>query len=115
MKMRVIAGLVTLALMSPVVNAEVPKRTFKEQKELCDALSLLAKAAMAQRQAGKSIADVMRLADDQDEGVQRAVMTFSTAAWEQPRYQTKSAQDAAVTEFESQSYMGCMKAIADYK
>lgn len=112
MNVRIAAWILVAPLLSSpaVAKDNAPRQAnFQEQKEICGALAGLAKQVMIGRQTGTSMADFMKSIEGAKEPFQKMALGIAEGAWQQPAYTTPEAQSRAVTEFENQTYLGCMK------
>jgi len=84
----------------------------------CDSLAKIAKSIMGARQAGGSMADMIRIAEstcskdmtvDVCQAFTKLQKGIVVAAFEVPRYETPENQQNAVTDFSNQEYLSCYK------
>ena len=98
-----------LLVMTPPVYAG-------DWRELCGTIEKLATTIMKGRQSGMSMAKMMEItAEKHIEGVTDLLEKLIIAAYDSPRYNTKSIQKRTVEEFRDKVYLKCVKSIRTRK
>lgn len=100
----------------PLAVAETPKQQPKippdEARKLCASASQLAKSIMTARQNNVPMAQAMELPGVTENEQARAIAhAMVIAAYEKPRFSTQDFIDTAITDFESEMYLYCIKAM----
>lgn len=101
-KVIVISFLVLLANLS---HAEDKDSKF----QACDTASTLAKSIMGARQKGAEMKWVIGKIKDKDSPLGKLAISLTEEAYSEPRFNTESNQQQAVTDFENEIYLACLK------
>jgi len=102
-----------IAAMLIAAPASYADAGLEKKLDVCLYPSNIAKAVMTRRQNGGSLSELM--AKIPDLGMQPAIedlaKKLAVAAYGVPVYSDEKLQQAAITEFESQTYLSCAKGI----
>lgn len=101
--MTLFAPVILVAAVSAQVNAG-------EWEEMCDSLATAAGTTMDARQAGVPATKLFELADSFDEEVRGLLRDIILKAYDTPRFKTEEYRQEAITEFQNQTLVGCLKA-----
>lgn len=74
----------------------------------CDAIGILAKSVMSARQGGVPMQDILSNGVGSKK-VSELTRLLAMAAYDQPRFSTEEHQERAITEFQNQMYLACLK------
>ena len=103
-------AIAAVLISTPASNAD---EAIEKKLDVCLYPSNIAKAVMTRRQNGGSLSELM--AKIPDLGMQPAIedlaKKLAIAAYGVPAYSDEKFQQAAITEFESQTYLNCAKGI----
>ena len=96
---------VTLTFLAPVsAGAEITDF----EAEICDTWVVLAEEIMTERQAGGSMPQAIKKADEQEMEVhQFAYRDFVMEAYSRPRFNTSENQQDSVTDFVNDIFLEC--------
>lgn len=103
-----ILAVTAILVIAPVVQAADDNRA---SKDVCMFPSQMAKAVMTQRQRGGSLAAQMEKIDslEMQPVLKDLARKLAVAAYGVPAHSNENLQDAAITEFQNQTYLNCLK------
>lgn len=75
----------------------------------CASVAFLAKQIMSGRQAGVPMTKAIETSKNDNKTVEKLSRLLVIAAYEEPAYGTTAMQEKAITEFENEIYLPCIK------
>src|SRR4051812_40569299 len=76
-------------------------------QRMCEMMASLAETAMKKRQQGASMAEMMKIAENQGETIRSLAKSLTIAAYEQQRWQSEEHITRAIQDFRDSTYLKC--------